>query len=397
MKNFQCSCCNSLVFFEDKVCVQCQHALGFDPQSLAVWAVQPVEAEALPQSAGETGGVVDAAAQALRWQVVGGASGGTVPAGLFRFCRNGIDYGSCHFLVAADDGDGFCASCRQTRVIPNLSVQGNLAAWTTIEDAKRRLFYTLAKLGLEAGVRGDVGVQTPVYEFMEDVPGEDPVMTGHASGLITINVAEADDAERVRRREDLHEPYRTLTGHFRHEVGHYYWDQFFLNDAQALEECRQVFGDERLDYGEALQQHYQNPKPDWQSAYISSYATAHPWEDWAETWAHYLHLMDLLETAASHQLAFATHGAQGVSAIQCQDPYEVMLQAEQADAGQQDQDITALLNQGMGVSLLLNNLNRSLGQDDAYPFALATPVLHKLGFIHNIVRRKTRGYQVERV
>jgi hypothetical protein len=35
----------------------------------------------------------------------------------------------------------------------------------------------------------------------------------------------------------------------------------------------------------------------WQKSFISKYATSHPWEDWAETWAHYLHIMDMLETA----------------------------------------------------------------------------------------------------
>lgn len=344
MRTFQCTHCQSLVFFDDSLCVQCGHALGFDPQAMAMRAVAPGES--------------------------------------LRFCRNHADHRACNFLVTPGDPDDYCVSCRQTRVIPNLSTPGNLRHWITIEKAKRRLYYTLARLGLEEGVHDGAGVETPAYEFLEDVPGDPPVMTGHANGLITVNIAEADDAERARRRLDLHEPYRTLLGHLRHEVGHFYWDKFFRNDPEALDRFRQVFGDETADYSQALQRHYEaGPPPDWQSAYVSSYATMHPWEDWAETWAHYLHLVDLLETAADYRLAFTFKGPAGPTVFQCQDPY--------AAFGTGDGDIlTALLNQGMGVSLMLNSLNRSLGHDDAYPFALSTPVLAKLRFVHDVVRSK---------
>ncbi|PKO69154.1 MAG: hypothetical protein CVU22_05620 [Betaproteobacteria bacterium HGW-Betaproteobacteria-16] len=384
MKTFQCSHCHSLVFFNDLVCLNCQHALGFEPQSLTLLAVAPV-----PEQAGDDD--AQAADGPSHWQVAGDPdTEQSLPAGTFRFCRNHTDHQACNFLVADDDPDAYCVSCRQTRIIPNLDMPGNLQRWATIEHAKRRLFYTLAKLGLEEGVSGGPGVRTPVYEFLEDIPGEPPVMTGHDDGLITINIAEADDAERIRRRIDLHEPYRTLLGHLRHEVGHYFWDQFFQDDPQALNDFREVFGDETLDYGQALQQHYQQPRADWQSAFVSSYATSHPWEDWAETWAHYLHLMDLLETAANYQMAFTLKSPEGPMAVQCLDPYDAMTGL----APSQDADsppaagLVELLNQGMGVSLVLNSLNRSLGQEDAYPFALTTPVLGKLAFVHEIVQRK---------
>lgn len=382
MKTFQCSHCHSLVFFNDLICIQCQHALGFEPRALTLLAVAPVpvdaNAEALPPGAPQL------------WQVAG--EPGTqqnLPAGLFRFCRNHTDHQACNFLVADDDPQDYCVSCRQTRVIPNLATPGNLRHWSTIEHAKRRLYYTLAKLGLEDGASG-AGVRAPVYEFREDIPGEAPVMTGHANGLITINIAEADDAERTRRRIDLHEPYRTLLGHLRHEAGHCYWDQFFLHDPQLLDEFRQVFGDEQLDYGQALQQHYQQPRPDWQNAFVSSYATAHPWEDWAETWAHYLHLMDLLETAANYRMAFTLDGPDGQMPVQCMDPYAAIAGPAAAEGTEAPPSagLVDLLNQGMGVSLVLNSLNRSLGQEDAYPFALSTPVLGKLAFVHEIVQRK---------
>lgn len=352
MKTFQCTQCGSLVFFNDLVCVTCHHALGFDPEVLSLRAVGP-----------EEGGDID---------------------GPWRFCRNHADHQACNFLVAADDPDDYCVSCRQTRVIPNLEVPGNRQRWATIEHAKRRLYYTLAKLGLENARSSDAPLRTPVYEFREDVPGEEPVMTGHANGLITLNIAEADDTERTRRRTHLHEPYRTLLGHLRHEVGHFYWDLFFPNDSPALEQFRQLFGDERTDYGQALQRHYASgPPADWPAHHVSSYATMHPWEDWAETWAHYLHLMDLLETAAHFQMQFSLQGPGEAVTTRCQDPYGPATDAQTAQP-----TFTELLSQGMATSLVLNSLNRSLGQDDAYPFALSTPVLEKLGFVHEVVRRQ---------
>lgn len=358
-----------MVFFENFACVSCGHPLGFDPHSLMMVALVP--------AATTTG-------MAALWDTAIGPTHNhavALPLGPFKRCRNHVDYGACNFLLAADDAHEYCVSCRQTHTIPNLSKPGNLEAWITIENAKRRLYYTLARLGLEGLAT------TPAYDFLEDVPGEDPVLTGHANGLITINIAEADDAERTRRRIALHEPYRTLLGHLRHEVGHFYWDRFFLGNLQALEQFRQIFGDEREDYAEALERHYHSPRTDWQGNYISSYATAHAWEDWAETWAHYLHLIDLLETAAAYQMSFATLGSQGYVHMQAQDPFAYFASAPRDGS---PQDIGALLNLGMGVSLVLNSLNRSLGQNDAYPFTLPTPVLGKLSFVHNVVQAYVR-------
>jgi hypothetical protein len=91
-----------------------------------------------------------------------------------------------------------------------------------------------------------------------------------------------------------------LLGHFRHEVGHYFWDRLVATDPHQLEEFRVLFGDDRQDYGEALKRHYDEGAPaNWQDTYISMYATMHPWEDFAETWAHYLHIVDTLETAGA--------------------------------------------------------------------------------------------------
>lgn len=376
MRLFQCSHCNSLVFFENKTCVNCGSQLGFDPTALKMLALQAPLPASQPVAAPASQTPTPALWSAKMQDTSGLADSNS--AALFQLCKNALDYDSCNFLVAVSDPNDYCPSCRQTHLIPNLSTPGNLQAWTTIENAKRRLFYTLAKVGLNSEE------QSPRYEFLEDIDQQEPILTGHANGLITLNIAEADDAERTRRRIKLHEPYRTLLGHLRHEVGHYYWDQFFSQDETALAECRALFGDERADYAQALEQHYQNPKPDWQLAHISQYASSHPWEDWAETWAHYLHLVDLQETAASYQLQFATPGTTGPIATAVEDPFGLFAQAPQDGSAQ---DIGRILNQTMGVSLLINSLNRSLGHNDAYPFALTSAVLEKLAFIHNAVRR----------
>src|SRR6218665_1784299 len=221
---------------------------------------------------------------------------------------------------------------------------------------------------------------------MADLPGQAPVMTGHAAGVITLNVAEADDDERVRRRVQLFEPYRTLLGHLRHESGHYYWDQLVRDHPDRLEEFRTLFGDERLDYMQALQAHYAagDGKPDWRPSFVSAYAAAHPWEDWAETWAHYLHMVDLLETAASYRTRIVLPSAEGARPSKPADPFE-------GGRGSFDEAIA----QWVPVTLLLNSLNRSLGQDDAYPFALSEQALNKLRFVHDVIAQAGASFQVD--
>ncbi len=214
--------------------------------------------------------------------------------------------------------------------------------------------------------------QGPSFEFLADLPGQ-KVLTGHANGVITLNVAEADDDERVRRRIALHEPYRTLLGHVRHESGHYYWP-ILIEQAGRIDAFRALFGDERADYAQALAKHYSGESlaPNWQDHYVSAYATAHPWEDWAETWAHYLHMVDLLETAASYGTRLEVPG-QGHTE-EMDDPFE---------GGQHDFD--QLVAQWVPLTLLVNSLTRSLGQDDAYPFALSLGAIEKLRFAHDVI------------
>lgn len=354
MKTFRCDNCGHPLFFENVQCLQCGSALAFLPDRLALCAVEPVPG-------GEAGLWRRKTSQRHKGRH-------------YRLCHNHHEHQSCNFAVPASDPNVLCVSCRQTRFLPDLSVPENRERWYRIEVAKRRLFYTLAKLGLVSVAPSDGQSDGPVFEFLADLPGQQ-VLTGHCEGVITLNIAEADDAERVRRRIDLHEPYRTLLGHLRHESGHYYWDRLVQHGGR-IDAFRAMFGDETADYAQALNAYYAagGAPADWQSRHVSAYATSHPWEDWAETWAHYLHMVDLLETAASFNTRLVVPGSEHDEAEEVANPFAVV-------AGDFDQ----LVQQWIPLTLLLNSLNRSLGQDDAYPFALTSGAMAKLRFVHDAI------------
>jgi hypothetical protein len=267
-----------------------------------------------------------------------------------------------------------CRACRLTRVIPDLSVPDHKAAWVKIETAKRRLIYTLLGLELPLPGRAEDPEGGLAFQFLADPtdPNAPRVLTGHNEGIIVLNIAEADDAERERRRHQMGEPYRTLLGHFRHEIGHFYWDQL-IRDTEWIEPFRALFGDERADYAAALQKHYkEGPSADWSGQFISAYATTHPWEDWAETWAHYLHMIDTLETAADCGLTLRPADAE-----------EPRFRPVSTPQSGEKTSFDRLIDGWFPVTYLMNNLNRGMGLADAYPFVLATPVIDKLRFIHN--------------
>jgi hypothetical protein len=209
------------------------------------------------------------------------------------------------------------------------------------------------------------------YEFLSDADADSPVLTGHAHGVVTVNIAEANDAERERRRQQMGEPYRTLLGHFRHEVGHYYWERL-VRHGRRLEDFRYLFGDERADYVAALETHYQRgPPADWALNFVSAYATSHPWEDWAESWAHYLHMSDMLETAAECGLS-----------LMPQRRDEPVLPRARSGA---EEPFERLIFGWFPLTYILNNLNRSMGLADGYPFVLSTPAIVKLRFVHDTI------------
>lgn len=316
MRPLRCGC-GRLVYFDNLVCTGCGRALGFDPGALEM------RAEAAPGDG-------------------------------LAFCANRDSASRCNWL--ADTAGGRCLSCRMSRVIPALEKRVNRRRWRKLEQAKRRLIYDLLRIGLP------VDDERLAFQFKEDRRtnpdvGEDHVSIGHRDGVITINAAEADEVYREQMRQQMLEPYRTLLGHFRHESGHYYFG--VVVDEQRLVEARALFGDESADYDAALERYYRDgPADDWPAHYISGYASAHPAEDWAECWAHYLHIRAVLEAAETTGLRWK--GADGEW-------------------------------QGAFIDLVLavNEIMQSLGLPDAYPFVITKEIAEKIGFVHRAVAAVT--------
>lgn len=354
MRIFHCNHCQQLIFFENVQCVKCKHLLAFLPDVLDMASLEE-KSDKLWTS---------------RIPATGGRS--------YRLCENYTTHNVCNWVVPAHDPHPFCVSCRLDRIIPNLGQPEAKEEWYRLEAAKRRMVYSLLDLDLPVVSKIEDPEKGLAFEFLADGPPPNgkPVLTGHDNGVITINIAEASHVERERRRVSLHEPYRTLLGHFRHEIGHYYWDRLLANSPR-IDSFRQMFGDERADYGEALRIHYQNgAATDWQEHFISAYASTHPWEDWAETWAHYLHMTDTLEIAGECGLhmrprrpdepAFKPLGRKSFHSLTAFD---------------------RMVENWYSLTFVLNNLNRGLGLADGYPFVLSNAVVDKLRFIHETILR----------
>ena len=258
------------------------------------------------------------------------------------------------------------------------------------DDLLRRLIYSLLKLGLPLQSKAADPAHGLAFSFLSaaDAAPGNHVVTGHADGHITISVDEADPASRERTRLDLNEKYRTLLGHFRHEIGHYYWERLVAN-GERLAAFRDLFGDERQDYSTALNRHYAQGAPaDWQQHFISRYASAHPWGDWAESWAHYLHIVDTLETSVHYGVRIERRQADG--SVHRADPRFDPYRAD---------DFNEVVRHWLPLTHALNSLNRSMGLQDAYPFVLSDSALRKLAFVHGTIlanRRFDVGYSVNR-
>ncbi|WP_460451492.1 zinc-binding metallopeptidase family protein [Alsobacter sp. SYSU BS001988] len=340
MKLFACAICGQPLHFETSRCDSCGTPQGFDPSEMElVPAERPGRGEML--------------------------------------CAN-AEPGGCNWLT--EPGEPFCRACRYNRTIPDLSQGDNTQLWRNIEVAKRRTFYSLFRFGL----RPETRLEAPdglAFDFLADPPDPSrPVMTGHSDGLITVNIKEADDVERERRRRDLGEAYRTLLGHFRHEIAHYFWG-VLTRDQGALEQFREVFGDERPDYGEALARYYRDgPPARWQDHFISAYASSHPWEDFAETWAHYFHMVDTLETACFLKVFGAAPDPDSESPAS-QDPSPIDFDPYS------EPRFERMVHSWMRLAFSLNLLNRSMGMPDLYPFQLSPPAVCKLSFVHAWIRQ----------
>ena len=348
MKLFSCQGCGQLLYFENVRCESCGRALGYLPGLAEITALEP-DGTALAD-----------------------------PNRPYKYCSNN-GLGACNWMLPADSAEDFCAACRHNRTIPDLGVAGHDRLWVKIETAKHRLFYSLLRLGLPLENRDDDPEHGLAFDFLADPPESHAagVMTGHDNGLITLALKEADDAVREKVRGEMGEPYRTLLGHFRHESGHYFWDRLVATDPAMLNACRALFGDDRIDYAQALKKHYGEGVPaNWQDNYVSMYATTHPWEDFAETWAHYLHIIDTLETAAAFGLKVRPRLARGHIAASIDfDPYV-------------SRRFEPIIESWLPVEFATNSLNRSMGQLDLYPFLLSPKVIEKLGFMHALTHQQ---------
>jgi len=350
MKTFHCTACQALVFFENTRCLTCGHTLAFLPDRMTLVSLE------------EHGG---------SWRALDRSE---VDAPLYRLCTNYLDHDVCNWAIPADAPQSLCIACSLTDTIPNLSVAGNPLAWCRLERAKRRLLFDLLSLHLPVVGKTDDPIQGLEFRFLSDIVtvngDRSRVLTGHDNGIITINVAEADDVYRETERLRHREPYRTLLGHFRHEIGHYYWDRL-IPGSPRLDEFRQLFGDERDDYQAALKRHYDlGAAPDWADHYVSAYASTHPWEDWAESWAHVLHMVDALETAHSVGLSVKPDRRD-----------EPALDALPESSPERIGCFDRLVSDWTALTYVLNNLTRGLGLPDAYPFVLSRSVIEKLRFV----------------
>ena len=360
---FECQC-GRPIFFRNDVCLHCQTPLGYDPQRILL----------RPLASGEQPDTWCAMA------VAGDDSG--VPLDTYRRCGNHATAAGCNWLIPSDEAPAqtLCRGCRLVRTVPDPTVQDNAGLWAKVEAAKRAVIAQLFALGLP--VRSKVS-EDPERGVMFDLlctPDDGlKVLTGHDDGVITLDIGEADDAFRESVRTRMHEPYRTLIGHVRHELGHYYW-QRLVEHTPWEAPCRELFGDDRIDYMGALKRYYDAGAPlDWRDRHVSAYATAHPYEDWAETWAHYLHMVDAFETARSFGLSPM------IGKLEF-DPFPAdALSPTGSPLNEDDLEFLDMVNGWSELTVAFNQVTRSMGEPDFYPFVLSLPAVQKLHFIHRVV------------
>jgi hypothetical protein len=356
MKTYNCTC-GQLIFFDNFACVNCKRELGFLPDQLAMSSIDP-----------DSDGL---------WRPNRMQKGRPER---YRKCLNNAKENVCNWMVHEDSPEQFCVSCRLNETIPDLSQPENRPLWALAEAAKRRLVYSLLRLKLPVISKTADPSLGFSFRFLADVKNPDgsttKVLTGHSDGVITLNIAEADDAHREKVRKEMREPYRTLLGHFRHEIGHYYWERL-VDKKPFLDAFRERFGDERANYEQSLETHYAKGAPaNWQENFISAYATSHPWEDWAETWAHFIHIQDTLEVANDFGLVgkriFLT-------------PSEEKAAYREPLFSQEQITFDGVIQAWSELAVALNSMNRSMGLSDLYPFVLSPSVIDKLRFVYELV------------
>lgn len=319
MRSFGCPRCGAELFFDNSLCLTCGSAVGYARDRRAFVLVSA-----------------------------------TAP-----ICAD-LDGCGCNWIGEPT----WCLNCRLTRTRPADGDVAGLQQYWVAEAAKRRLLFGLDELRLPVRVRqGSAGL---AFDLLSSTAG--PVTTGYLNGVITLDLAESDDAHREGLRRAMDEPYRTVLGHLRHEVGHYYAETLALAPARRSQ-FRSLFGDETASYATALDRHYTvGAPPDWRERFVSAYASMHPLEDFAEVFAHFLHITDTLQTAAAFGVLHPT-------GLPVHDP-RALAEASTAEV---------IAKAWIPLAKALNQINRSMGKPDLYPFVLGPAVIAKLAFVAELV------------
>ena len=341
MKIFQCGHCNGELLFQNHECENCSQIAGYYDKEQVMFTFH-YKNNILTTDQNQRA---------------------------FKFCKNkSIEV--CNWLLDLDDEHEYCIACRLNRTTPKQTEIDDFAKWKKLEISKHRLIYQLQKIGLPLPqiIEQNVGLR---FDFISQKKNKNS-LTGHSEGLITILLKEADSLEREKARRKFSEAYRTLIGHLRHEIGHYFWDELIRNQPEKLEEFRKLFGDESLDYQIALDKYYNSDPPEnWQKSFISRYSTSHPWEDWAESWAHYLHVMDMVETA--YFFGIEVKNQKYDNAIEPPfDPYFI-------------NDFDRIIKAFSPISFAVNSINRTMGMPRVYPFKITDAITEKIKFIHQLL------------
>ena len=335
MRSYQCLCSNRL-FFHNCFCIECGRDSGLCPNCRKIVALSVDDQGTTRCGNGECGIAVAK-------------------------CQNYSNGHVCNCLVSTDvagSPPSLCRYCQLTIVIPSLKVAGNLDKWRRLEAAKNRVLHTVESVGLPVAIEPGSDDLALSFDFRED--GATTVVTSHCDGRVMINIKEADSVTREVARVHLGENQRSLVGHFRHELGHYYWARLVVKNAGLLNRFRRLFGDEnKIDYALASKNYYANgPLPNWSQRYISAYAGMHPWEDFAESFGTYLDMVTVVDTAVHFG---------------------------QVNASTNDFDSVVAAYVKIGVAA--NEMNRDMGLLDLVPEIFVGPIVDKLKFVHDLCRR----------
>ena len=335
MRRFPCDRCGQAVHFAAQQCPTCDGALGYDSETRSIRTLLPTAEPAMFTAWGSSRPL---------WRCLNTAWG-------------------CNWTLPAHTGATWCRSCALTRGRPDDERPAALDAWARAEAAKRRLVHQLDDLGLPVVARSDAIPGGLAFDFVA-LPGTGGI-TGHRDGVVTLDLAEVDDRYRDDLRRQLGERFRSVIGHLRHEIGHYYWTTLVQQPGREPA-VRRTFGDERVDYGDALAGHYAGATSWDVRRFVSPYAASHPLEDWAETFAHYLHILDATGTAVAHGLLPDPAGA-------IAGPTATL-------------DFSAVLAAWRSLHVALDAISEAVGSPAVFPVDPLDTVTAKLVVVHELVQ-----------